>query len=202
LHRHFARLLRAAQELEFGCKIHADEGRSADAIAMALEHSVVSIDHLEHATLPDAWLMAGADTMVTLLPYLSFHRRSAGAPARALIEAGVPVALASDFNPEHTPNFNMQTVVALACLQMGLTPAEDISAATVNGAHVLGCGDRVGTLECGKAADMLILNISDYREMAHHFGTNLVHLTMKRGEFIYKEGEVAKRRVEELAQVW
>ncbi len=112
------------------------------------------------------------------------------------------MALGSDFNPLQVPNLNMQVVVALACLHMDLTPAEAISAATINGAHALGCAALVGSLELGKAADLLILNISDYREMAHHFGTNLVYLTMKRGEFIYKEGEVAKRMVEDLRPSW
>jgi imidazolonepropionase len=191
MRRHFARYLQVARGLGFACKIHADQERSADAIAMAVEHFALSVDHLDGAARGEVSLMAGSNTMATLLPYPSFQRRSAGAPARALIDAGVPVALASDFNPQHTPNFNMQTVVALACLQMELTPAEAISAATINGAHALGCADRVGTLECGKAADLLILNISDYREMVQHFGTNLVHLTMKRGKCIYKEGEVA-----------
>jgi imidazolonepropionase len=201
-HRHFARLIQQAQGLGFACKIHADQERSADAIAMAMEHSVWSIDHLEHATRSDAWLMAGGNTMAALLPFLSFRSGSKGPPARALIEAGVGVALASDFNPEHNPNLNMQTAVALACQEMELTPAEAISAATINGAYALGCADRVGSLERTKEADLLVLNISDYREMAHHFGTNLVHLTMKRGEFIYQEGEVAKRFVGDLSLAW
>ena len=201
-HPHLARYLAAARGLGFACKIHADGQRATEAITMAVEHFATSIDHLDHATTREAAMMAGADTIATLLPYPSFHRRATQAPARALIEAGVPVALASDFNPQHTPNLNMQTVVALACLQMELTPAEAISAATINGAHALGCAGRVGTLECGKSADLLILNLSDYRDMAHHFGTNMVHLTMKRGEFIYEEGSVARRTAEELRLIW
>lgn len=202
LHRHFARLVQQAQALGFACKIHAGQERSADAIAMAMENSIWSIDHLEHATPRDASMMAGGKTMATLLPFRSFRRGSVGAPARALIEAGVVVALASDFNPEHSPNFNMQTAVALACQVLELTPAEAISAATINSAHALGCADRVGSLEPAKEADLLVLNISDYREMAYHIGTNLVHLTMKRGEFIYQEGEVAKRYVGDLSLAW
>jgi len=76
---------------------------------------------------------------------------------------------------------------------LGMTPAEAISAATINSAHALECADRVGSLELGKSADLVILNVTDYREVAHHFGTNLVHMTMKHGEFIYKEGEVSTR---------
>ena len=88
---------------------------------------------------------------------------------------------------------SMQAVVALACLRMGLTAAEAISAATINGAHALGCADRVGSLEPGKSADLLLLDVSDYRELARQFGANLVRLTMKRGKPIYKAGEVARR---------
>lgn len=202
LHDSFQRYLASARYLGLERKIHADYTRPADAIRMAVENLAVSVDHLEHATPSDAFLLAGSNTIATVLPYPSFHRCRTGSPARALIEAGVPVALASDFNPNSTPNLNMQTVVALACLQMGFTPAEAISAATINGAHALGCAAQTGSLEPGKSADVLILNTSDYREMANHFGMNLVHLTMKRGEFIYKEGEVAKRPVEELTPAW
>jgi imidazolonepropionase len=198
VHACFRRYLQAASGLGFGCKMHADKEQAAAAIAMATENFAISVDHLEHATDGDLANLTGGKTIATLLPYPCFQRRGLSAPARSLIEAGVPVALASDFNPRHTPNLNMQTVVALACLQMGLTAAEAISAATINGAHALHCADRVGSLEPGKQADLLILNIADYREMAHHFGMNLVHLTMKRCEFIYKEGEVAKRQLEEL----
>ena len=197
-----ARYLETARGMGFGCKIHADVESAADAITMAVQHFAASIDHLDNATAREASMLAGAETVATLLPYPSFHRRGTQAPARSLIEADVPLALASDFNPQHTPNLNMQTVVALACLQMGLTPAEAISAATINGAHALGCADRVGTLEYGKSADLLILNLSDYRDMANHFGTNMVHLTMKRGEFIYEEGSVARRTGEDLRLVW
>jgi imidazolonepropionase len=88
----------------------------------------------------------------------------------------------------------MQSVVALACMWLGLTPAEAISAATINSAYALHCADRVGSLELGKSADLVVLNISDYQEVAHHFGMNLVHTTMKRGQIIYREGAVSRRR--------
>jgi imidazolonepropionase len=113
------------------------------------------------------------------------------APARALIDAGVGIALGSNFNSHHTPALSMQTMVALACGRMGLTIEEAISAATINGAHALGCAEKVGSLEPGKSADLVILNAGHYRDLEHSLGTNLVHLTMKRGKFIYKEGEVA-----------
>ncbi len=189
----FSRYCEAAGALGFRCKIHADHRTPAGAISLAIRHSAASIDHLEHATAADAALLGGSQTMATLLPYASFCGGGRHAPGRELIDAGAAVALATNFNPHHTPTLNMQTVVALACMRMEMTPAEAISAATINGAHALNCADRVGSLELGKSADLVILNLSDYGDIAHHFGMNLVHMTMKRGQFIYKEGDVGGR---------
>jgi imidazolonepropionase len=194
----FAHYLSRARGLGFACKIHADRRSPAAAIVTAIEHLVVSIDHLEHATAADTLPLGDAPTMVTLLPAVSLHNGGHHAPARALIDAGAAIALATNFNPRHTPTLSMQAVVALACLRMGLTAAEAISAATINGAHALGCADRVGSLEPGKSADLLLLDVSDYRELARQFGANLVRLTMKRGKLIYKAGEVARRPPREL----
>jgi imidazolonepropionase len=198
----FARYLQTARGLGFACKIHADQLSSAAAIQLAVEQSAVSIDHLEYATPAEVSLLTGACTIATLLPCASFQTGRPSAPARALIDAGAPVALASNFSPHFFPTLNMQTVVALACLRMGMTPAEAISAATINGAHALGCADRVGSLEPGKSADVLILNVSDYRELADHFGMNLVRMTMKHGAFVYKEGDVAVRSAKECCPAW
>jgi imidazolonepropionase len=195
----FTQYLDAARKLGLPCRIHVEQDNPAEAIAMAIRHSAVAIDHLEHATTADAALLAGTGTMVTLLPCTSFCNGGRNAPARAFIDAGVPIVLATDFNPRHTPTPSMQTVVALACLRLGMTPAEAISAATINGAYALGRADRVGSLELGKEADVLILNASDYRDLTQNFGMNLVHMTMKRGEFIYKEGEVAPRAAQEFS---
>lgn len=189
----FVRYLDAARKLRLPCKIHACHARPAAAIEMAIRHLAVTIDHLEHATPADAALLAGTATLATLLPCTSFCNGGLNAPARALIDAGGAVALATDFNPQRTPTPSMQTVVALACRRLGMTPAEAISAATINGAFALGCAEQVGSLEVGKAADLLILNTPDYRDLANNFGMNLVRMTMKRGRPIYREGEVAPR---------
>jgi imidazolonepropionase len=187
----FHRYLEAARQLGFERKIHADGANPAGAIALAAQYQVVSIDHLEHATADEARQVADAGIMATLLPSACFYGDGRQAPARALIDAGVPVALGSNFNPHHSPALNMQTVVALACGRLGMTIEEAISAATINGAHALGCAEKVGSLEPGKCADLLVLNAGHYRDLQRSLGTNLVHLTMKRGRFIYKEGEVA-----------
>ena len=85
----------------------------------------------------------------------------------------------------------MQMAIALACSEMGMSPAEAISAATINGAYALGCGDRCGSLQPGKRADLIMLNVEDYRELAHQFGVNHVHMVVKKGAIVYQEGEVA-----------
>jgi imidazolonepropionase len=184
------RYLDVARELGFPRKVHAHQPDAASAIRAAIESLATTIDHIEWATPAEAIQLAGSSAMATLLPYSSFQTGGPGAPARALIDAGVPVALASNFNPLLSPAFNMQTVVALACLRMRMTPAEAISAATINGAHALGRGHRTGSLEPGKLADILVLDASDYQEIARRFGANLVHMTIKRGEIIYREGAV------------
>jgi len=197
LAQYFDRFLSTAREMGFRCKIHADHQDPQRAIETALRHRVVSIDHLEHATEAVAAALAGAGVIATLLPCAAF-RHGRAAPARALIDAGVAVALASNFNPHHTPTLNMQGVVTMACWRLGMSVAEALNAATYNGAHALGCADRVGSIEPGKSADLVLLNTSDYRDLAANIGTNLVHLTMKRGKVIYREGAVAPRAPEAL----
>jgi imidazolonepropionase len=147
-----------------------------------VELEATSADHLEHASEEDLRALAHSNTIATLLPGSVFHLGlRTYAPARALIEAGAAVALATDFNPGTSPTYSMQMVLSLACTEMHMSPAEAIVAATINGAHALSQADRIGSLEPAKQADLLILNVQDYRELPYYFGTNNVHLTMKRG---------------------
>jgi imidazolonepropionase len=191
-YQYFDRYLQVARSLGIPCKIHADHLSPLKALAMAVEHAVVSIDHLEHATGEEAAILGPTDVIATLLPCASF-RDGRHAPARALVDSGTAIALGTNFNPHHTPTLSMQAAVALASRRIGLTVAEALSAATINGAHALGCADRVGSLEPGKSADVLVLNVTDYRDLADTFGTNVVHMTVKRGAVIYREGTVAPR---------
>ena len=185
----FDRYLSAARELGFGCKIHADGADPSGAISLAARHRAASIDHLEHATECDVRQLAELGVIATLLPSMTF---GAGPepPARALIDAGAAVALGTNFNPHHSPALSMQSAIALACGRWGMTIEEAISAATINGAYALGCAGKVGSLEPGKSADLVILNAGHLRDLELCLGTNLVHLTMKGGRFIYKEGGV------------
>jgi imidazolonepropionase len=197
----FNRYLDAALQAGLAAKIHGPAKGAGVAAALAEGRSVVSIGHMEEAASDDARALAGFGGIVTLLPPAGLLDAS-GFRARDLIDAGAAIAIASNFNPLRTPMLNMQTVIALACMQWGMTAAEAITAATFNGAHAAGCADRVGSIEVGKSADLLLLNISDYRDLAGQFGMNLVHLSMKRGAFIYKEGDVAPLNPADLRAVW
>jgi len=177
------RFLDAARSLGFPCKIHADQHSCGGAVSLAAEYGATSIDHLEYATLDQARVLASVETVATLLPCASF-RHGHHAPARTLFDAGVPIALGTNFNSWHTASLSMQTAISLACLQLGLTPAQAITAATINSAHALNAGARVGSLEVGKLADVLILNCGDYRDVGYQLGANMVQTTIKRGEVL------------------
>jgi len=199
---YFREYLRAARNLGLPCKIHVDPACAAEAIRTGVANLAVSIDHWESATSAEIELMAGGGSMATVMPGAWREHDGPRPPVRAMLDAGIPVALATDFAPGEARPLNMQTVVAMACRWMGMTVEEAISAATVNGAHAVGCGDSLGSLEIGRSADLIFLNASDYRDLAGQFGTNLVFLTMKRGEFIYREGEVKPLAAESLRAAW
>jgi imidazolonepropionase len=174
------RYLESARQLGFGLKIHAEQFARTGATRLAVELGAVSADHLEQAGEEDIRALAQSNTIATLLPGSVFHLGlRTYAPARALIDAGAAVALATDFNPGTSPTYSMQMVLSLACTEMRMTPAEAISAATINGAHALRLADRVGSLEPGKQGDLLVLNVEDYRELPYYFGVNNVRTTIK-----------------------
>ncbi len=186
------RNLEAARELGFALKIHAEQFSNTGAARLAAEMQATSADHLERATEGDIAALAESGTIATLLPGAVFHLGlSRYAPARKMIEAGVAVALATDFNPGTSPTCSMAMILSLACAWMRMTPAEAIAAATINGAHALGCAGRAGSLVAGKDADLVIFAVPDYREIPYHFGMNLVELTMKRGKVLYRQGAIA-----------
>lgn len=179
------RYLEAARRLGLEVTMHAGQFQDIGGVALAVEMGARSVDHLEHVSRSSISLLAGARTAAVLLPgSVLFLGGSRYAPARALIDTGAAVALATDYNPGTSPVWNMQMVVALACTQMRMTPAEAISAATVNGAYVLGMADRAGTLEAGKQADFVVMDASDYREIGYYFGSNLAVMTVKRGRIL------------------
>jgi len=195
------RYLQTAARLGFACRLHAEGDGARQAVELACDLRLAGVDHLETIAPADVVRLA-AGPIVTLLPGQAFHIGCRPAPARALIDAGAAIALGSNFNRSTSPMLNMQTVVSLAVREMRLTPAEALLAATINGAHALGCAAAAGSIEHGKPADLVVFNVSDYRELGHYSGMNLVHLTMKRGEFIYQEGAVAPLPAQRLRRAW
>ena len=182
------RYLEAAQALGFGLKIHAEQFSHSAGVRLGVELNAVTADHLVHADSTDVDLLAQSAPIATLLPGAVFHLGSDRyPPARALLDRGAAVALATGFNPGTSPTSSMAMILALACAHMRMTPAEALVAATINAAYAVGLGERVGSLEPGKQADLLICDVPDYREIPYRFGVNLVHTVMKRGQIVYQQ---------------
>ena len=177
------RVLATGQRLGLRPKLHADEFVTLGGVGLAVALHAISADHLDVTPPADVATLATADIVAVLLPGVNFHLGSHHfADARALIDAGATVALATDFNPGSAPILALPLVMALACRYQHLTPAESLNAVTLNAAHAIGLGDRLGSLEAGKQADVLIVNAPDYRHLVYWLGVNLVEGVVKRGE--------------------
>jgi imidazolonepropionase len=180
-------ILRAAQQRGMKLKLHADQLSRSGATSLGIRLGAVSIDHLEQISSEEIEALARSAAVATLLPGSVFHLGSIRyPPGRALIDAGVPVALATDFNPGTSPTASMQMVLSLACTQMRMTPAEAIVASTINGAHALARADRIGSLEAGKQADLCLMDVVDYRQLPYWFGMNHCRMTFKKGRIVYQ----------------
>ncbi|HEX9616212.1 MAG TPA: imidazolonepropionase [Anaerolineales bacterium] len=176
------RILEAARDLGFPLKIHADEFDNLGGAALAAELNAVSADHLVATSPEDIRALAESETFAVALPCTPFGLAEGHyTPARAILEAGGLLALATDLNPGTAWCESMQFAIALACRYMGLAPAQAIAAATINSAAALRLADRVGSLEPGKQADLLVLNVPDYRHLGYRFGVNLVETVVKKG---------------------
>jgi imidazolonepropionase len=179
------RILQAARDLGFGLKIHVDEFQPLGGTRLAVELGATSADHLVCTPPGEIELLARSDTVAVALPGTPFglgHHDYT--PARTLIDAGGAVALATDCNPGTCWCENMQFMVALACRAMSMTPAEAISAATINAAHAVGLGDCAGSLEPGKRADLILLDAPSFPHLAYRFGTNLVSTVVAGGQIV------------------
>jgi imidazolonepropionase len=177
------RVLEAARALGFRLKIHVDEFKPLGGTRLAVELGATSADHLVCTPPDEIALLARSDTIAVSLPGTPFglgHREYS--PARAIIDAGGALALATDCNPGTCWCESMQLMIALACRTMAMTPAEAISAATINAAHAVGLGHEVGSLEPGKRADLILLDVPSYPHLAYRFGTNLVATVIVGGE--------------------
>jgi imidazolonepropionase len=174
-------ILQRAKSLGLGLKVHADELMNSGGSSIAAELGAVSADHLDHISDAEILRLKDSGVIGILLPGVSFFLNHPYAPARALIEAGVPVAIASDFNPGSCMSFSMPLMMTIACTHMKLTPEEAITATTLNAAAALQLADRVGSIEVGKEADIILYNIPNYQFLAYHFGVNHVAKVIKRG---------------------
>ncbi len=150
------RILKAGAEYGMRGKIHGQELADSGGVEVAVKNNALSVDHLESMTNEDIELLKHSDTMPTTLPGTSFFLNMSYAPARRIIDEGLPVAIASDYNPGSTPSGDMKFVVSLACIKQRLMPAEAINAATINGAYAMGLSDVCGTIEKGKYANLII----------------------------------------------
>lgn len=179
------RYLQAAKEMGFGLKIHADEIEAIGGSVLAGEMQATSAEHL--IVIDDAGMasMAKGGTIAMCLPATSFYLGATFAPVRRMIdEFEVPVAMASDFNPGSCPSLNLQFVMNLGYLKYRMTPEEILTAVTINPACGINRGDRVGTLEVGKDADMVIWNAPNMEMLCYRFGSNLALQTIKKGNLV------------------
>jgi imidazolonepropionase len=180
------RILLEGKQHGLAPRVHAEQLSRTGATQLAVELGAASCDHLEHVNSSDIRALAKSQTVATLLPGCDFHLGwKQFAPARRLIEAGAVVALATDYNPGTSPTVSMPMVLSLACTQLRMTPAEAITAATINGAFALRREKKLGSLEAGKQADLAVFEVEDYREIPYYFGMQRCSMTMKSGQIIY-----------------
>jgi imidazolonepropionase len=180
------RILETARRLGFEVKIHADEFASLGGTALAVEFGAVSADHLVWTPPADILALGRSSTVAVTLPCTPFGlAANEYTPAGDLLDAGAILALATDLNPGTAWCESMQFAIALACRALKLTPAQAIAAATINAAAAVGRQDRIGSLEQGKQADLIVLDAPDYRHLGYRFGTNLVSLVVKNGRVVH-----------------
>ncbi len=177
------RILEAGRRLGLGLRIHADQFSCSGGAMVAASLGAATADHLEHTDAASIAALAAANVQPVLLPGSVYSIGSRHyPPARAMIDAGLAVVLATDFNPGSSPIASMPVVLSLSCTQMKMTPAETITAATINAAWSLGLGGQVGSLETGKSADFVVYEASNYREIPYFLGTQRPAMVFARGE--------------------
>ena len=179
------KILLEAKKVGFKIRMHADELEPIGGAELSAEIGAISADHLVAISDIGITKMKEANVMPILLPGTTF---SLGlkkyAPARKMIEAGLPIALATDFNPGSCHCDSMQTIISIACIEMRLLPSEAIVASTINAAYSLELGDKIGSIEVGKQADILIMDIPSYKYLPYHLGSNCVDKVIKKGKLI------------------
>lgn len=166
-------------------KIHVNQFNAIGGIAACVQHNALSVDHLEVVTEDDIEALKNSETMPVALPSCSYFLSIPYTPARQMMNAGLPLALATDFNPGSTPSGNMNFVVATACIKMKMTPEEAINAATINGAYAMGISETHGSITKGKKANLIITKeVNSYYELPYAFGSNLIDSVLIEGAII------------------
>ncbi len=182
---HTERILMAGMKHGLRAKIHANELDNSGGIEVGVKYGALSVDHIEYTSDEDIKLLLESDTMPTVLPGAAFFLNMPLAPARKMIDEGLPVAFASDYNPGSSPSGNMNLVVAMACIRYKLLPEEAINACTINSAYAMGVSDTHGSISIGKAANFIISKrISSYEFLPYSFGDHVIQSVYINGELI------------------
>ena len=185
-------ILEAGKEHGLTPKIHADEIEPYEGAELAAEVGAISAEHLLVASDDGIEAMAKAGTIAVLLPGTAFFLRAPYARGRLMIDCGVPVAISTDFNPGSSPTISLPFVQNLACMNMGMTMEEVLCATTINAAYAINRGDEVGTLEKGKKADVLILDVPNYKQLQYFYGMNHTDTVIKDGKVVVKGGSLVE----------
>ncbi len=181
------RILMAGLKYGLRPKIHANELDYSGGIQAGVKYGALSVDHLEYTGEEEIKVLLDSDTMPTILPGAAFFLGMVYAPARKMIDAGLPVAMASDFNPGSSPSGNMQLILSMASILYKLTPEEAINAVTLNSAYAMDVSDELGSIAVGKKANLFITNeIPTLEYMPYYYGTNKVERVILNGEIIDK----------------
>lgn len=179
------RIMEAGKKYGLAAKIHVNQFTAIDGIKACVQHGARSVDHLEIVTDDDIEILKNSETMPVALPSCSYFISIPYTPARKMIEAGLPLALATDYNPGTTPSGNMNFVVATACIKMKMTPEEAINAATINAAFAMDVSNQVGSITKGKKANFIITKpIHSYYQIPYEFGNNLIESVYINGKHI------------------
>ncbi len=179
-------ILSAASEVGYGLKAHVGQFHALGAAGEAAQLGAISVEHVDILDERELALMKEHGTIAVLLPGASFFTGAAFADPKKFMERGIPIALATDFNPGSSPCISMQMIIAFACIETNMTAAQAISAATINAAHSINMADRIGSLEIGKYADIILLNIDSPEQLPYYFGANLIDKVIKKGRIIYE----------------
>ena len=179
------RIMEAGKQYGLRSKIHVNQFTAINGIAACVKHNALSVDHLEIVTDEDIEVLKNTETMPVALPSCSYFISIPYTPARKMIDAGLAIALASDFNPGTSPSGNMNFVLATACIKMKMTPEEAINAATINGAYAMGISATHGSITIGKNANLIITKpLNSFYELPYNFGTDLIEQVLLNGKLI------------------